>query len=462
MALDLSGIKKIYFIGIKGVAMSGLAVICKQRGMAVAGCDAAEKFITDKILAKENILVFEGFKAENLDWQPELVVIGASWGADNPEVKAVEKRKIPSISDSQMRGLLSAEKETIAVAGIHGKTTTTALLAYLFEQAGLEPSFLVGTGNVPDLKGNARWAKGKNFIVEGDEYVRSRADKTPKFLDLQPAISIITNVELEHVDVFKNLKAVENAFAQLIDKTKDLVVACGDWPSIKKIIKGKEGKVVTYGLGENNLWRAYDIRQETNQTIFKVRKEGTEFEEFSIKLLGQHNALNALACIIVGLKSGIDLEKIRNSLKSFSGAERRLNILESKGIVFIDDYAHHPTEIKATLKTIRQLYPGKEIWCIFQPHMASRTKAFLNDFAQSFSDVDKIIFADIFASAREKAQIITSKDLVTATKKYHQDVLYGGNLDQIINYLKNNIKPGLVVITMGAGDIYQVKDNLTS
>lgn len=462
MTIDLTKVKRIYFVGIKGVAMSGLAVICKQKGMQVFGSDVAEKFITDKILAKAGIEVFENFSADNLNCNPDLAVIGTSWGDDNIEVLEIKKRKIPFISESQLRGLLSEEKKTIAITGVHGKTTTTALLAYLFQQSGLGPSYLIGTGAVPDLGFNAAWQTGNHFIVEGDEYIGSKQDNQPKFLDLNPATSVITSLEWEHVDVYPDLDAIEQAFKKLIQKTKNLIVACGDWPSIKKIISGFESKTITYGLGEDNNWQAYDIRQEIGKTIFKVKKDGVELNEFTIKLAGEHNALNALAVIIVGLSEGIRLEQIKSIIKNFSGSERRFDVSERKGITFIDDYGHHPTEIKATLKAVRHCYPKKEIWCVFQPHMVSRTKALFDDFAQSFSEVDKVIFADIFASAREQAQDITSKDLAEKTKKYQPDVVYVGDLNETLNYLKKNIKPGIVLVTMGAGDVYRVRDKLVS
>ena len=438
--------------------MSGLAVICRQRDMTVTGSDVTEKFITDKILAQASIEVFEEFDSKNLDWGPDLVVIGTSWGADNPEVKLVQEKNILHITDSELRGLLSAEKRTIAVTGVHGKTTTTALMAFVFGSAGLAPSFLIGTGTVPGLSSNAAWGQGKNFIVEGDEYSRSVQDHQPKFLDLKPVISIITSLEWEHVDVYKNLAAIENVFSQLVEKTEELVIACGDWPSVKKIIVGQEDKVATYGFGFDNLWQAYDVRQEFDGTIFKVKKEGVEVGEFEIKLFGRHNVLNALAVIIAGLKEGIKIDQIQSGLKNFTGAERRFDVSEKDGIIFVDDYGHHPSEIKTTLEAVRHRYPEKIIYCVFQPHMASRTKALLEGFAQSFAAVDKVVLADIFASAREKAEAITSKDLAMAIKKYHQDVVYAGDLNQTIEYLQNLIKPGMVLVTMGAGDVYRVRD----
>ena len=460
--IDLAKIKKVYFIGIKGVAMSGLAVICQRRGLEVLGSDVSEKFITDKILIKEGITVFENFAAENLDGNPDLAVVGTSWGEDNVEVAEVGRRKIPSITDSAMRGLLSKEKRTIAITGVHGKTTTTALMAHVFRRAFLKPSFLVGTGSVPDLGGNADWDLGKHFIVEGDEYIRSKKDKTPKFLDLDPAISVITSLEWEHVDVFPDLESIEKAFRDLINKTKDLIVACGDWPSVKKITAAADKKIITYGLGEGNAYQAYGIRQEFNQMVFKVRRQAGDLGEFKIKLFGQHNVSNALAVIIVGLNEGIDLIKIKEGLAGFHGTERRFDVSMRNDITFVDDYAHHPSEIKATLSAVRHRYYDKIIWCVFQPHMASRTKALLNDFAKSFNDVDCVLFADIFASAREQTEDITSKDLAEATKKCHPNVIYVGDLNQTVDYLKSKIKPGLVIVTMGAGDVYRVRDKLIS
>jgi UDP-N-acetylmuramate--alanine ligase len=376
-------------------------------------------------------------------------------------VAEIKKRNIAFVSDSQMRGLLSRKKRTIAVTGVHGKTTTTAMLAFLFSQAGLKPSFLIGTGAVPDLKSNAAWDAGKHFIVEGDEYAASKENLTPKFLDLEPAVSLITSLEWEHVDVYPSLEAMEVVFKKLVEKTKDLVVACGDWPSIRKIVAGFDN-ITTYGFDNDNEWQAYDIGLEAGETLFKVRSKGKDFGQFSLKLFGRHNVLNALAAIIIGLHEGIELEKIRSILANFSGTERRFDVLEKNGIIFVDDYAHHPTEIKTTLKAIRQRYFGKEIWCVFQPHMASRTKALLADFAQSFSDVDQALFADIFASAREQSLAITSRDLAEAVKKYQKNAVYTGNLDQTIEYLKDKIKPGMVLVTMGAGDVYRVRDELIS
>lgn len=460
--MDLSNIKKIYFIGIKGVAMSGLAVICKQAGFEVAGSDVAEKFITDKVLAEQGISVFENFAAANLDWRPELVVVGASWGDDNPEVAEAKRRSLPMIMESELRGQVSSQKICLAVTGVHGKTTTTALLAYILKQAGLRPSYLVGTAKIPKLGVNGHWDEGKFFVVEGDEYIKSKTEPTPKFLDLSPVITIITNLEWEHVDVYKNVAEIQKAFLKLIKKTKDLVVACVDWPKLAEILEGYDDKVITYGFSAEAEWQIADIKQESNKTIFSVEKNGQYRQDFKINLMGRHNALNALACVIVSLKLGIDLAVIKQALATFLGVERRFELSEKNGLTFIDDYAHHPTEIVCTLKTVRDKFSTQVIWCVFQAHMASRTKALLADFAKSFLPVNKVLITDIFVSAREKNLNVTGQDLAAAVKKYHADVVYTGNLDETAKYLQTHVRPGEVVVTMGAGDVYKIRDKLLS
>lgn len=443
--------------------MSGLAIICKQKGMAVFGSDVPDKFITDKILADHQIEVFEEFLPGNLDVAPDLVVVGASWDETHIEVVEANKRNLSIITDSEMRGILSKEKSTIAVTGVHGKTTTTAMLAFVFSQAGKDPSYLIGTGNIPDLGSNAIWrAEGKYFIVEGDEYIRSHQDHTPKFLDLDPDISIITSIEWEHVDIYKNVEALEKVFLQLIKKTKNKVIACGDWPSVQKIIKNFKDKTITYGLEHTNDYQAYDIIEEFEHVNFKVRRGKEELGEFSIHLFGPHNVLNALATIITAIEAGIAIGQIRDVIRNFKGLERRFDVSERKGVIFIDDYAHHPTEIDTTLKAIRHRYKDKKIWCVFQPHMSSRTKALLDELAQSFSAADLVLFPDIFSSAREKDEDISSKNLEQQSRKYHKHTLYTGDLDQTIDYLKDKLTDEIVLVTMGAGDVYRVRDKVIS
>ena len=458
MSIALGDFRSVYFIGIKGVAMAGLAVICKQRGLDVRGSDVAEKFITDQTLADHGIVVLEEFAAENLAYRPELIVVGASWDAQHPEVRAARSSGAVVISDSELRGMLSREKRTVAVTGVHGKTTTTALLAYLFFRSGLRPSFLVGTGTVPDLNGNAAWHDGKHFIVEGDEYVRAHHDPVPKFLDLESTITVITNVEWEHVDIYKDEQAIIEAFSKLAGQTKEVVVACADWPGVQQAVQSANCAVVTYGREAHNQWRADNIHAEYDRTVFDVLQDGEKIGQLATQLHGEHNVLNALACAIVALHEGISFGQLQQFLPEFRGAQRRFDVSERQGVIFVDDYAHHPTAIRATLKAIRHRFPDKTLWCVFQPHMASRTRALLEQFATAFSDADHVVVADIFASAREQSEAINSEILAGQIQQHHPSVAWPGDLNEVLNFLQDKIQPGAVLITMGAGDVYRVRD----
>ena len=460
MDINLSKINKVHFIGIKGVAMSGLSVICKQRGMEVAGSDVAKEFITDKVLNQEGIYVFQEFNPKNLDWSPDLVVVGASWGEDNFEYAQALQKKIPIINESDLRGLLSKEKITIAVTGAHGKTTTTSLLSYIFTLAGLDPSYLIGTGLIPDLGINGHWGGGKYFIVEGDEYIKSKKERTPKFLDLSPDATIITNIEWEHVDVYKKVQDMEKVFKKLVKKTKSFVAACCDWQSVENVIGKNNDKVSTYGNKMCSKWRIGSYTQKLNESYFTVFKDNQVFGEFELRLLGRFNAINAIGCMIVALHYGIGIEVIHEAFKNFSGLERRMDTDHKKDITFIDDYGHHPTEVSETLHAIRDMYVKRNIICVFQPHTASRTLAFLHEFGKCFKDVDEVILLDIFTSAREKEIGITTQDVYETIKKYHPNVHYFGSMEDAAKNILSEIKPRDVVVTMGAGDVYKIKKYL--
>ncbi len=455
---NLSQYKKIHFIGIKGVAMSGLAVICKEKGHEVMGSDVENEFITDKVLEEKEIAVFSGFYEKNLIWAPDLIVVGGSWDDTNIEVQEAKKQKIRIIMESDLRGALSREKITIAVTGVHGKSTTTALLSYIFTFAGLKPSYLVGTAYIPDLGVNGHWDSGKYFIVEGDEYARSKDDLTPKFLDLEPDTTIITTLEWEHVDIFKNVEDMEKVFEELIQKTKSKVVVCGDWKSIQNIIENYPEKAVIYGHTSESEWQVSDFDQKLHFSEFRVRKKQKLFGSFELNLMGRFNALNALACIIVSLQYGIELDVIREALKTFSGLERRMNVTHVGEITFIDDYGHHPTEVFETLHAIRQTYSKRNIICVFQPHMASRTAAFLDQFSKCFQDADAVVLMDIFQSARENDIEIDTKDLYEAIKKNHRHTYYFGDIQKTAKMFKPYLKSRDIVVTMGAGDVYKIKN----
>lgn len=450
--------QKIHFIGIKGVAMSGLAVICKERGLEVRGSDVSKEFITDKVLEEQGIPHENGFDPRHLDWNPDLVVVGASWDQDNnAEVKEALRQKRMVVMESELRGLLSREKTTIAVTGVHGKSTTTSLLAYMFTVAGKKPSYLVGTAFIPDLGVNGHWDEGEYFIVEGDEYIKSKNNQKPKFLDLSPDVTIITSIEWEHVDVYKSEQAIQEAFEELAKITKSTVVACRDWSSVRNLIEKYPDKSVSYGISSDALWQVFDFSQKLHFSNFKVRKKQRIFDEFELNLMGRFNALNALSCIITAQHYGIGIEHIKEALKTFSGLQRRMNVTHVKEITFIDDYGHHPTEVYETLHAIRSTYSKRNIICVFQPHMASRTLAFFDQFSKCFQEVDTVVLVDVFTSEREQHIYFDTNELYKELKKHHPQVLYFGDLENTAKGLKPLLRPRDVVVTMGAGDVYKVK-----
>lgn len=456
--MAFAGVKKIYFIGIKGTALSALALICKDMGYEVLGSDVAEVFITDSTLKEAGISVLTPFLPEHLDWQPDVVIIGTSWDDNNVEVLEAKKRKLHILTDAALRGMLSEMKITLAITGVHGKTTTTALTAYIFDHAGLKPSWLVGTSRVFGLGRNGRWGSGNHFIVEGDEYIQDRQKTLPKFLALKPTHTIITSIEWEHVDVYKDVFAMEKMFEKLIQNTSGKVIACADWPSIRKIIGPYGDKVITYGMEYAADWRISHVAAGDELQTFTVENKGNTFGVFSTPLLGKHNALNAVASIIAALQENIPPAKIPSAVREFRGLERRCQILEREGIIYIDDYGHHPTEVTVTLEALREKYPKKRLLCVFQPHMASRTEKLMDLFKHCFAAVDEAGIIDIFESAREHGYPVTSKDLVQAIGK--PNISYWGSIQSAVEYLKKNLKSGDVLITMGAGDVYKIRDKI--
>lgn len=456
MPVPFTQAKNVYFIGIKGVAMAGLALIARQMGKAVAGSDVSKLFGSETTLQQAGVKIFPDFSAHNLAYRPDLVIVGASWPKNHPEVQAALKLGLPIIAESEFRGFLSRQRQTIAVCGVHGKSTTTAMLAWVFAQAGLDPGWLVGTSAVAGLPGSGHWGAGKYFICEGDEYAKSQSDKSAKFLDLDPWATIITSIEWEHVDVYPDVKAMILTFRKLAEKTDGPVVACTDWPEVAEAVASAK-EVIRYGSNPDADFQVTDFHLTEQGSEFTVRHGGKEFLHLASPLIGKHNALNATAALIVAEAAGIKPKVFAASLQSFQGLARRQQVSVHDGVTWIDDYGHHPTEISRTLEAIRERYPKQKIWVVFQPHLASRTRALMPQFAKSFAPANRVLIADLFASAREPDDATAAKDLATEIGKYHEAVRAGGNLNDCAAYLKQYIQPGEVAVTMGAGDVYRVR-----
>ncbi|NCN58588.1 UDP-N-acetylmuramate--L-alanine ligase [Candidatus Roizmanbacteria bacterium CG22_combo_CG10-13_8_21_14_all_38_20] len=476
--MDLSKIKHIHFVGIKGVGMTSLAVLAHEMKKKVTGSDVLEEFVTDKVLKDLKIEVFGEFNGENFKKlltrysPPELLVVttGAHQGFNNLEVQHAKELGFKVVSHAQALGILSMHKNVIAVAGTHGKSTTTAMIAHVLTEAGTDPSYLVGVGSIPSLPNPGHHGKGNLFVVEADEYVTDpQTDPTPRFLWLKPKILVITSVEYDHPDVYSDVYKLVQAFRELAEKVPidGTIIACIDNLGVEKALEGSKAKIIWYGFSPRADYRIksyYPTLLSGGQVVLEFCVEHQKRELFCTQLAvsGRHNSLNALACIIACVEVGVSWTKAPEYLRSFTGTGRRFELKGQQGeTVLYDDYAHHPTEIKAVLAMAKELYVGYHIIAIFQPHTYSRTKALFKDFAKSFTDANETYLLDIFSSAREKKDpSISSQELAKEASKHGAQVKYVRSVLEMVNRIKSKLGSKQVIITMGAGDVYKIHDKL--
>lgn len=472
----MNRIHSIHFIGIKGVGMTPLAIIAKEAGLKVSGCDIDDEFITDESLKKAEIHSMVGFSKEHLVDVDLVITTGAHGGFDNPEVKIAKEQHIHVLTQGEavgyfMKGELfrRTNMKGISIAGSHGKTTTTALLACVLTANNMDPSYIIGTGTVPSLQSPGHYGTGTYFIAEADEYATEPTyDSTPKFLWQYPFYGIITNIELDHPDIYESINEIFTAFLKFSNKIskKGALIAWGDDPQVKRLLEIYKGKVVTYGFSSQNSIRVKKIEISKEKTSFWVDAKGSSLGEFILKINGEHNALNALAVIALCLELGLNVENIKKGLLSFTGTKRRAEYKGKLvyGALLFDDYAHHPTEIKKTLQAFRQKYPTYKIVCLFQPHTYSRTKKLFNDFVHAFSQADIVGICTIYPSMREtKDSTVSSELLVQEMKEIHKNTLLFPTFSDVIEYIdKMKFDDQYIIITMGAGDIYKICDTLIS
>lgn len=466
-------IKNIHFVGIKGVGMAPLAIIAKEAGFNVSGCDLGEEFITDAPLRKAGIEPLVGFSEEHLRTIELLITTGAHGGFENIEVIKARELGIPVWTQGEAVGmfidgeLLKNKFEGICVAGSHGKTTTSAIIATVLKENKLDPSFLIGTGDIPSLGSSGHFGKGKYFVAEADEYATEpKHDKTPKFLWQKPQIGVITNIEFDHPDLYSSMEQLREAFLNFAKNinTSGVLVACADDSETTKVLKQYSGRVITYGFSKNADYSIQRVSVAPEKTFFWVDAKGTSLGEFALNIPGEYNALNALATIVVCLELGLSIENIKKGLLAFKGTKRRSEFIGkiASGASVYDDYAHHPTEIRNTLSAFRKIYPNKKIVCIFQPHTYSRTKSLFEQFISSFVSADELILTDIFPSLREIADnTVSSKLLADNVSKIQKDVLYLPKLKDVVEYLdQKSFNDSYIIITMGAGDVYKIGKEL--
>lgn len=445
---------KVHLIGIGGAGLSGIATILLQQGYTITGSDMQATATTQR-LTQLGAQVFIGHRAENLSDTLDAVILSSAVPAHNPELSEARRRGLRVVKRAEWLGHMMENRVGIAIAGTHGKTTTTAMTAYLLQQAEHYPTFLVG-GFVPQLNTGAAAGQGDAFVIEADEY-----DYT--FLGLHPEIAVVTIVEWDHPDIFPSPAELTRAFESFVSLVPPhgLVIGCGDDPGVREIIRVTQAPTTTYGLQPGNDWQAVEVQpNQRGGHDFKVaRHVGQEVNvssyTVSLTIPGLHNVCNALAALIVANQRGLDLTQAAGILSQFTGVGRRFELKgEVSGITVIDDYAHHPTEIKATLAAARTRFPGRPIWAAFQPHTFSRTQALLDDFAGAFSEADHVIIVDIFASREVDQGTIHSTDILQ--RMAHPDARHIGSLTAAADYLVNHLNPGAVLLTMGAGDGYKI------
>jgi UDP-N-acetylmuramate--alanine ligase len=447
------GLKHLHFVGIGGIGMSGIAEVLLNQGFYVTGSDQADSDLIAHLrdLGAEIAI---GHAPENVAGA-QVVVYSSAVKADNVELVEARARNLPTIPRAEILGELMRMKYGIAVAGTHGKTTTTSMIGAIMTEAEMDPTIIVG-GRVKSLATNARLGSGEFLVAEADEFDRS-------FLRLTPAIAVITTLETEHLDCYKDLDEIKRAFLQFADQVPfyGSVVACADEPGVAELIPQFRRTVITYGLAEGAQIRALNPEFSATRSHFTVTVRGLRRGDVTLNLPGLHNVKNALAAVGVAEELDIGFEVIRKGLAAFRGVERRFEIQgEAGGVMVVDDYAHHPTEIKATLAAARQGWDRRLI-AVFQPHLYTRTRDFAADFGTSFGDADVLIVTGIYG-ARELPIEGVSGELIAASARAagHPQVSYLPDKTGLVPEIMKAIRPGDMVITLGAGDIWETAREL--
>ena len=445
----------VHFIGIGGISMSGLAEILLKEDFRVSGSDNKESALTEH-LASLGASIFYGQKASNIIPGIDVVVYTAAIREDNEEYREAKKQGLPMLSRAELLGQLMTNYNTpVAVAGTHGKTTTTSMLSHILLAGKKDPTISVG-GILKAIGGNIRVGGSEVFVTEACEYTNS-------FLHFFPKVGIILNIDADHLDFFKDLDDIRSSFrrfAALLPEDGALIIN-GAIPNLSEITAGLSCRVITYGNDRSFQYSSSDIsHNEKGEASFDLYREGEYAERILLSVNGDHNVSNALAAIAAAELLGVSPEAVREGLKDFHGTDRRFEYKgDMNGVTVIDDYAHHPTEIRASLAAAHD-YPHREIWCIFQPHTYTRTKALFQEFADALTAADHIILADIYAARETDTLGISSADLAAALKDKGCDVYYYPTFREIEDFCMENCQKGDLLITMGAGDVVNIGEEL--
>ena len=447
-------VHRIHFVGVGGTGMSGLAEVLLRMDYHVSGSDLARSEVTDR-LAALGVDVQIGHAASQVR-DVDLVVVSSAIGPGNPEVRAARRRGLPTLKRGEMLAEVMRLHHGIAIAGSHGKTTTTSMAGQLLARAGLDPTVVVG-GRLKMIGGHARMGRSRYLVAEADESDGS-------FLDLSPVIAVVTNIDREHLDFYRDLTAIQRAFLRFMRRIPfyGLAVVCGDDPNVRSLLPQMRKRVLTYGFGPENNLRALDLQAEAGRQRFCVEWQGARLGTARLGVAGRHNVLNALAALSVGLELGVDASVCLGALEEFEGVGRRFETRgENGGVLLIDDYGHHPTEMAAVFATAREAHPGRRLVVVFQPHRYTRTRSLAREFAEVLKDADLLVLADIYA-AGERPIAGVSSDLILDALRLLSDrevVRVHGNEDAAA-VVAGLLRPGDLALTLGAGDVSRWGDEI--
>jgi UDP-N-acetylmuramate--alanine ligase len=444
----------IHFVGIGGIGMSGIAELLINLGYKVSGSDNAPSDITRR-LQRLGGTIFEGHSGEQITGA-DVVVTSSAIGLENPEVIAAEQASIPVIPRAEMLAELMRLKYSVAIAGAHGKTSTTSIVAQVLDKGGLDPTVVIG-GKLKSIDTNALLGQGDFIVAEADESDGS-------FLKFSPTIAVITNIDREHLDFYPDLTAIKEVFLHFIDRIPfyGLAVLCLDDESIQDLIPKIKKRFTTYGMSTQADFQARDVTFEGQKTRFNLYHFGARLGEIALNLPGVHNVRNAMASIAVGHELNIPFSLIQKALETLEGVQRRMEIKgDAKGITIVDDYGHHPTEIKITLQTIRVSWPDRRIVVVFQPHRYTRTQALYDDFTRSFYQSDMLVVLPIYPAGEKRIEGIDSDRLSKGIRAHgHKDVIYMEDFESTALYLKETLKAGDILLTLGAGDVWKIGEEI--
>ena len=444
----------IHFVGIGGIGMSGIAELLLNLGYKVSGSDVKRSDITDR-LKKLGGTIFKGHSAENIK-EADVVVVSSAIAADNPEVQAAGQASIPVIPRAEMLAELMRLKYSIAIAGAHGKTSTTSIVASVLAEGRLEPTVVIG-GKLKRIGSNAVLGKRDFIVAEADESDGS-------FLKFSPTIAVVTNIDKEHLDFYADLDAIKTVFLNFLDRIPfyGLAVLCLDNEPIQDLIPRMKKRYTTYGMSSQADFQIRDVESGQQKSRFDIYHHGKKLGTINLNLPGIHNVYNATASIAVGVELNIAFDQIKSALETVEGVQRRLEIKgESNGVTVIDDYGHHPTEIKVTLETLEENWQNRRKVVVFQPHRYSRTRALFDEFSRAFYQSDVLVVLPIYAASEKKIEGVTSQHLCEEIKAHgHKEVIHADGFKDALSHLRQILKPGDVLLTLGAGDVYKVGEEV--